>query len=45
MDLDLRRRFIADWRRTWEVHRSQVPRADAWDRALSDLATERRDEW
>jgi uncharacterized NAD(P)/FAD-binding protein YdhS len=25
MDPALRRRFLADWRRTWEVHRSRVP--------------------
>ena len=25
MDQDLRRRFLRDWRRTWEVHRSRVP--------------------
>jgi uncharacterized NAD(P)/FAD-binding protein YdhS len=35
MDLDLRRRFLADWRRTWEIHRSRVPPAvmgdtEAW---------------
>jgi uncharacterized NAD(P)/FAD-binding protein YdhS len=25
MDDDLRRRFVGEWRRTWEVHRSRVP--------------------
>ena len=25
MDPELRRRFLADWRRTWEIHRSRVP--------------------